>query len=292
MLKLLKKYFSDLLFAAAAGADICLTLLRDYRTKVVEEYTTNNISHSEHLTYLVNLVYDYRALIILCLIILAISLKVFDSYAEKKSHKESLKTYLDKVHSRYFCQSLGVFDPDVRITFFKPKVAFPFVTFKKFKPRICKRLMMSSRSGDRYQESDVKIAMERLSFKTPKGKKTVDYWDGIVGECWVTGVKIPVEGLPDFNNSNKQQQKHYKKKTNLEHKSDKEFAKFSMRPRSIVANTLRNKSSQKVGVLVIESIHDKVFNFHASCNLSNNGRLFTEQVFDDILENIQCIYLE
>lgn len=192
--------------------------------------------------------------------------KAVSEYPDAKA----LKNYLDKVHLRYFCDANNKFDQRVRISLHVPK----FFLFKLSLPPFGK-LCLLERSGIMYRGSDAKWSKER--------SKSGAY-HGVVGYVWATGTEYNETNLG--YSTSKRKLRHYKAKTHL---SDEDLARLSMKAESILSVPIQDKNGRNRGVFTIESEYSTILGHQCS---GLRQRTFDRNQFDDILENIQCIFTE
>jgi hypothetical protein len=172
--------------------------------------------------------------------------------------KKSVLRFLNLVHEKHFSHPDGGLHPDYRVTLFKP-MAWKKLCFEK--PIIQRFLKFYARSGGTYPKSKVKWSITHSENER---------FDGITGFAWVNDFVVAYDDLPDYTIEPKQY-------CVLTHITEEKAKKVRWHARSFRATVLKNKKGEKVGVLMMESVHPEGLKQIKPSTLREESRYF--QIF-------------
>lgn len=181
--------------------------------------------------------------------------------------KRTMRNYLDLLRELYFPYEGGGSSPKHRVSLFLP-TNWPRRGFIRY-PSVNKHLALYARSGLPEKSA--------VSWRMPSSRRR--QFDGIVGWVYANGVRFDSDdkgGLPDYDKGTKQEQETYRRKTFVDKRKVK---RLNIKSRSYKAFLVQNRSSEKVGVLVIESEEP------------NGLTEITRAKLDEIAKTIQCLFI-
>jgi hypothetical protein len=167
---------------------------------------------------------------IACIFLIAVVEIAYECFDH--SSKRVLKKILDHMHKKYFPHETGGLNPNYRITVFKPGWLVRSGS-----------LGVWARSGTMHQKSRL-----RWNIKQSEDGR----FHGIVGNAWATSIFVTIDGLPDYSAGTIKEKDDYLKRTFI---TQEEVLKLNWTARSYRCLIIKNRSDERVGVLMMESKH-------------------------------------
>lgn len=154
--------------------------------------------------------------------------------------KKTMHNFLNFLHEKFFPHGFSGLDKEFRVSLFTPTrwLKWRFLPY----PCLNKYLVLYTRSGDIFPKS-------KVSWDATTSENEARF-DGIAGYAWATGNFVNKPNLPDFDGGGEAEQTLYLEQTYL---STEKAAKLNIRSRSYQALVIKNRSDEKVGLLMMES---------------------------------------
>ena len=175
-------------------------------------------------------------------ILLALSIIVINirKVLKESVAKKTLHNFLNFLHEKFFPHGFSGLDREFRVSLFIPTRWLRW----KIIPYPCKHrfLVLYTRSGDIFPKS-------KISWDVTASENQAKF-DGIAGYAWATGNFVNKPNLPDYDGGGEAEQNLYLEQTYL---SKEKAAKLNVRSRSYQALVIKNRSDEKVGLLMMES---------------------------------------
>ncbi len=154
--------------------------------------------------------------------------------------KKTLHNYLNVIHEKFFPHGFSGLDKEFRVSLFIPTRwlkwnGIPYPCRHKY-------LVLYTRSGDIFPKSKV--------YWDATSSENEAKFDGIAGYAWATGNFVNKPNLPDYEGGAEGEQNLYLEQTYL---TREKATKLNVRSRSYQALVVKNRSNEKVGLLMMES---------------------------------------